>query len=116
MLPWTRFIGSIPVIWALGIEQEHYAIDKTKLGIPISTESIYDRFWTNINYRTLISRSQSNYVKPAINLAKQYLKNYNGESIDQLYSNVELVFWGCDPILRKDFAALTHRFVEVILL
>lgn len=112
LLPWTKFIGSTPVIWSLGIEEEHYAIEKTKFGIPISTDGIYDRFWNNVNYKTIIGRSKNNYITPTINLMKKYIKNYDYDNIDDLYLNIELLFWGGDSILRNNFAKLTNRFIE----
>lgn len=46
---------------------------------------------------------------------KKYIKNYQtDDDIDDLYSNVKLLFWGGDSILRNNFASLTQRFVEVI--
>ncbi|XP_015109949.1 UDP-glucuronosyltransferase 1-8 [Diachasma alloeum] len=112
LIPWARFISSNPVVWALGINEEHYAVQKTKMGIPIFTEGIYERFWANVNTQRVIARVESNFVNPGLKIAGKYVSNV-GDTLDELYSNVELLLWGGDPILRTDFASLTQRFVEV---
>ncbi|XP_011303100.1 UDP-glucuronosyltransferase 1-8 [Fopius arisanus] len=112
LIPWARFISSNPVVWALGINEEHYAVQKTKMGIPIFTEGIYERFWANVNTQRVIAHVESNFVNPAMKIATKYVSNVD-DTLDELYSNVELFLWGGDPILRTDFASLTQRFVEI---
>nr|UEN71110.1 UDP-glucosyltransferase 338F1 [Meteorus pulchricornis] len=113
LLPWTRFIGSIPIIWAEGHEEEYYAIEKLRMAIPIRTESFVDRFWSHIQVRAIISHAENHYVNAALKLTKKYLSSLQHFSLHELYSDVELFLWGSDHVLRSEFATLSHRLVEI---
>lgn len=113
LLPWTRLIKSIPVIWSVGEDDEYYAIDKLKMAISTQTLGILDRFWANIHLRAVVSHAEGNYVPSALKSVQKYLPETKETSLDELYGDVELFLWAADPILRSEFATLTHRLVEV---
>ncbi|KAK0167975.1 hypothetical protein PV327_001821 [Microctonus hyperodae] len=113
LLPWARYINSIPVIWAQGQEEEYYAIENLRMAIPIQTNNFLDRFWSHIQFRAVVSHAENNYVMSALKLTRKYLNNLEETSLDKFYSDVELLLWGYDHVLRSDFATLTQRLVEV---
>lgn len=52
------------------------------------------------------------YVTPALKLVDKYLPN-EGETLDNLYNDVDLVFWGGDTVLRYDVASVSQMLIEV---
>lgn len=82
------------------------------MALPTLKGSFWSRISTNLAWGSISSNVLSNYVTPAIQIAKKHLNNLN-ISRDNLYSDVRLVLWGADTILRTDFASLTQMLVEV---
>ncbi|KAK2583946.1 hypothetical protein KPH14_001205 [Odynerus spinipes] len=112
LLPWIKSIDSIPVVLTRNAYEEIYAFERTGVALPILQNSFWSRVSTNLAWRSISSKVESNYVKPAFKLAKEHLPNVPIEQ-DNLYSDVRLVLWGADTVLRKDFASLTEMLVEV---
>ncbi|XP_057321404.1 putative UDP-glucuronosyltransferase ugt-58 [Microplitis mediator] len=113
LIPWAKSIESIPVIWALGQEDEYYAVEKSRMAIPFQTAKFFDRFLINLNLKSISSYAQNNYVNQALKLIKTYIKNFQDTKLDDLYSDVKVFLWGGDPILRVNFAPLTHQLIEI---
>ncbi|XP_046821607.1 UDP-glucuronosyltransferase 2B14-like [Vespa crabro] len=112
LLPWIKSIDSIPVILTRNAYEEVYAFERTGVALPILKGSFWRRIFMNFAWRSTSSNIQSNYVTPAFHIAKKYLTNLE-LSQDNLYSDVRLVLWGADSILRMDFASLTQMLVEI---
>ncbi|XP_034940732.1 2-hydroxyacylsphingosine 1-beta-galactosyltransferase-like [Chelonus insularis] len=113
LIPWTLNIDSIPVIWADGYEEELYVIHNSKMAIPIYTSGVIERFWSHLNMKTEIANIEGNYVFPAIKITQRYLSHASRNLLDEWYSDVKLFLWGSDPVVRLNFAPLTHRLVEI---
>lgn len=113
LLPLAKHIKSIPVIWIQNPDEELYAFECTNVGLPVHNGG----FWSSFSKTILLKRSifsdvKNNYLIPAIRLAVESLSSVNID-LEHLYSNVRLVLWGGDRVLRSDFASLTELFVEV---
>lgn len=105
-------MNAIPVIWARGLTEEIYAFDQTKVALPINNGGFFSTLFSHVNTRILANSARNNYIKPALQLVSKHLSNVDTD-MERLYSSVNLVLWGADPILRVPGAPLTQFFVEV---
>lgn len=112
LLPFAKHIGSIPVIWIKNSDEELYAFECTGVALPIHNGGFWSRLSTSFSGRTIFSTAKNGYISPALRLATKYLSDINID-LEHLYSDVRLVLWGGDTVLRSDFASLTELFVEV---
>lgn len=112
MLPWVKSIESIPVLLTRHSYEEIYTVERTGAALPILQGSFWTRILANLAWKSISSNIENYYVTQAFKLAKERLQNVHIEQED-LYSDVRLVFWGADTILRMDFASLTQMLVEV---
>lgn len=100
------------MVLTYGPEEDLYAVQRTRVALPLHTGGLWSGFWSNADSRSVIAYTDSNYVGPALQLAKQHLPDIE-INFEESYSKVELIMSAGDPILRSDFALLGHRFVEV---
>lgn len=112
LLPFVKHIVSIPVIWMKNPDEELYAFECTRVALPIHSGGFWSRLLTSFSGRTIFSTAKNDYLTPVLRLATKYLPNVNID-LEHLYSDVRLVLWGGDTVLRSDFASLTELLVEV---
>lgn len=112
MLPWIKSFDSIPVILTRNTYEEIYVFDRTGVALPILKDGFWSRIFSNLAWRYISSNVESSFITPAFRMAKKHLTDLE-ISQDDLYSDVRLVFWGADSILRMEFASLTQMLVEV---
>ncbi|XP_072767075.1 uncharacterized protein [Anoplolepis gracilipes] len=112
LLPFVKYIESIPVIWIKNPDEELYAFECTKVALPIHNGGVWSRLSTSFAGRSIVSTTKNGYLTPALKLATKYLPDVNFD-LDHLYSDVRLVLWGADTVLRSNFAFLTQLLVEV---
>lgn len=112
LLPFAKHIGSTPVIWVKNSDEELYAFECTKVALPVHRGGFWSRLSTSFSGRSIFSTIKNDYLTPALRLANNYLPDVNLD-LEHLYSDVRLVLWGGDKVLRSDFASLTELFVEV---
>ena len=82
------------------------------MALPVHENTFIHNFVDNLNLKYLIYSLEKNYIS----LAQKFLREKsvgNNLPINELYSNVQLVLWGADPILRVNFALLTQLVAEV---
>lgn len=107
-----KYIESIPVIWVGNPDEELYAFECTGIALPVHSGGFWSRLSTSFSGKSIFSTAKNNYVIPTLRLAAKYLPNVNVD-LEHLYSNIRLVLWGADTVLRSNFASLTQLFVEV---
>lgn len=112
LLPWIKSIDSIPVILTRNSYEEIYVFERSGVALPILKDGFWSRIFNNLAWRYISSNIESNFVTPAFRIAKKHLTDLE-ISQDDLYSDVRLVFWGADSILRMEFASLTQMLVEI---
>lgn len=112
LLPWTASVSSIPVIYARGHNQELYVFVKTGMALPVHETGLLQSFIENLNLKFYMYSIDSNYVSTTQKMIQKKLPNADN-SLVNLYSNVQLVLWGADPILRMNSALLTQLVAEV---
>ncbi|XP_015598027.1 UDP-glucuronosyltransferase 2B1 [Cephus cinctus] len=112
LLPWVKHVGSIPVIWSRGIDDELYTFQKTEMALPIHRDGIWSRLIELMRARSILSSTDDSYVFPALKLVQKFLPDLHIKP-ETLYSDVTLVFWGADYVLRSDFALLSRSLVEI---
>ncbi|EZA46922.1 hypothetical protein DMN91_004846 [Ooceraea biroi] len=112
LLPFVRHIESIPVIWVGDPDEELYAFECTGVALPIHSGGFWSRLSTSFAGKSIFSNTKSNYLAPALRLATKYLPDINID-LDHLYSDVHLVLWGADTVLRSNFASLTQSLIEI---
>lgn len=112
LIPWAKLIGSIPVIWIRNTDEEFYVFEVTGAALPVQNAGFLSRLGASLARRTLLCTARDDYVYHALRIVEQYVSdtNYNWE---HLYSDVRLILWGRDVVLRSDFASLTQYLVEV---
>lgn len=115
MLPFVKYIESIPVIWIKNPDEELYAFECTGVALPIHSGGFWSRLSTSFAGRSIFSAVKQDYLIPALKLATKYLPDVKFD-LDHLYSDVRLVLWGADTVLRSSFAVLTQFLVEVCIL
>lgn len=112
LLPFVKYIESIPVIWIKNPDEELYAFECTKVALPIHSGGFWSRLSTSFAGRSIFSTVKNSYLTPALKLSTTYLPDVNFD-LDHLYSDVRLVLWGADTVLRSNFAFLTQLLVEI---
>lgn len=112
MLPLAKHIESIPIIWVKNPDEELYAFECTRVALPVHSGGFWSSLSTSFSGKSLFSSVKNDYLTPAIRLAVEFLPFVNID-LEHLYSDVRLVLWGGDTVLRSDFASLTELFVEV---
>ncbi|XP_011063614.1 PREDICTED: UDP-glucuronosyltransferase 1-2-like [Acromyrmex echinatior] len=112
LLPFAKHIESIPVIWIKNPDEELYAFECTRVALPVHSGGFWSRLSTSFSGRTIFSTVKNDYLTPALRLAIKHLPNINID-LEHLYSDVRLVLWGGDTVLRSDFASLTELLVEI---
>ncbi|XP_070172414.1 2-hydroxyacylsphingosine 1-beta-galactosyltransferase isoform X1 [Polyergus mexicanus] len=112
LLPFVKHIGSIPVIWITNPDEELYAFKCTGVALPIHSGGFWSRLSTSFAGRSIFSTAKNGYLTPTLKLATKYLSDVNFDLV-HLYSDVRLVLWGADTVLRSNFAFLTQLLVEV---
>ncbi|XP_071553594.1 uncharacterized protein [Temnothorax nylanderi] len=112
LLPFAKHIGSIPVIWIKNSDEELYAFECTRVALPVHTGGFWSRLSTSFLGRSIFSAAKNDYLVPALRLTAKHLPDVNID-LEHLYSDVRLVLWGADTVLRSDFASLTDLLVEV---
>ncbi|XP_016839145.1 UDP-glucuronosyltransferase 1-5 [Nasonia vitripennis] len=112
LLPWTASVSSIPVIYARGHNQELYVFVKTGMALPVHETGLLQSFIENLNLKFYMYSIESNYVSATHKMIQKKLPNIDN-SLANLYSNVQLVLWGADPILRMNSALLTQLVAEI---
>ncbi|XP_032679893.1 UDP-glucuronosyltransferase 1-6-like [Odontomachus brunneus] len=112
LLPWVRHIESIPVIWIGNPEEEVYAFENTGVALPMRSGGFWTRIWMRFDEHFLFHNVKINYHFHILRLLTKYLPNANNDIKDD-YSDVRLVLWGADTVLRSSFASLTQLLVEI---
>lgn len=112
LLPFAKHIESIPVIWIKNPDEELYAFECTRVALPIHSGGFWSRLSTSFAGRSIFSTVKNGYLTPALKLTTIYLPDVNFD-LDHLYSDVRLVLWGADTVLRSNFAFLTQLLVEI---
>jgi len=112
LLPFAKLIESIPVIWIKNPDEELYAFECTRVALPVHSGGFWSRLSTSFSGKTIFSTVKNDYLTPALRLAIKHLPDINID-LEHLYSDVRLVLWGGDTVLRSDFASLTELLVEV---
>ncbi|XP_011642023.1 UDP-glucuronosyltransferase 1-7C-like [Pogonomyrmex barbatus] len=112
LLPFVKHIGSIPIIWIKTLDEELYAFECTRVALPIHNGGFWSRLLTSFAGKSIFSAAKNDYLIPALRLTVKYLPDVNID-LEHLYSDVRLVLWGSDTVLRSDFASLTQLFVEI---
>lgn len=111
-MPWTKFINSIPVIWAQDPDEEFYTFHRAGVALPVHSSGFWSGLYNSFSSKSVASSVETNYALPALRLAEKYLKDFEG-NLQTFYSDVDLVLWNMDPILRSDYAYLTPLLVDV---
>ncbi|XP_011873448.1 PREDICTED: UDP-glucuronosyltransferase 1-7C-like [Vollenhovia emeryi] len=112
LLPFAKHIGSTPVIWMQNSDEELYVFECTRVALPVHNGGFWSRLSTSFSGRTIFSAAKNDYLIPALRLVAKHLPDVNVD-LEHLYSDVRLVLWGGDAVLRSDFASLTELLVEV---
>ncbi|XP_033340704.2 UDP-glucuronosyltransferase 2A3 [Megalopta genalis] len=112
LLPWSRVIQSIPVIWTRNRDEEIYVFEYTGTALPVQSAGLWTRLRTSLSRRSIFSTARDEYTAYALRMGGKYLPE-TGFNLDNLYTDVRLILWGGDVILRSDFAPLTPLIVEV---
>ncbi|XP_020282917.1 UDP-glucuronosyltransferase 2B30-like [Pseudomyrmex gracilis] len=113
LLPFVRHIDSIPVIWIQNSDEELYAFESTGVALSVNNGSFFSRLATTFAARSVYSNAKNNYLSPALRLVCKYLTCDANVEFDRLYSDVRLVLWGADTVLRSNFASLTEMLVQI---
>lgn len=79
----------------------------------MSSGSFWTRLWTRLDEHFLSRAVKINYHPHVLRLVTKYLPNVDDADIKDDYSDVSLVLWGADTVLRSSFASLTQLLVEV---
>lgn len=108
-----KHIDSIPVIWIQNPDEELYAFESTGVALSVNNDSFFSRLATTFAARSVYSNAKNNYLSPAVRLVCKYLTCDANIEFDRLYSDVRLVLWGADTVLRSNFASLTELLVQV---
>ena len=114
-MPWTASIPSIPVIWARGQNEELYVFVKTGMALPVHETGLLQSFIENLNLKYFLYIIENNYIAPTQKMIYKSIPKAETTMVN-LYSSVQLVLWGADPILRVNSALLTPLVAEVHLL
>lgn len=93
-------------------DEELYAFECTNVALPIHSGGFWSRLSKSFAGRSILSAAKNGYLTPALKLTTKYLPDVNFD-LDHLYSDVRLVLWGADTVLRSNFAFLTQLLVEV---
>lgn len=93
-------------------EEELYVFEYTGAALPVQSAGFWTRLWTSTTRRSTFSTVRDEYAVYALQIAKKYLP-HTSLNIDNLYTDVRLILWGADVVLRSDFAPLTQLIVEV---
>ena len=112
LLPWAKSIESIPAVWTRNRDEELYVFEYTNAAWPVQSAGLWTRLWTSFLRRTKFSTTRDEYVAYALRIAGKYLPD-TGLNLDNLYTDLRLILWGSDVILRSDFVPLTQLIVEV---
>ncbi|XP_015438206.1 PREDICTED: uncharacterized protein LOC107193316 [Dufourea novaeangliae] len=112
LIPWTRNIRSIPVIWTRNRDEEVYVFEYMGAALPVQSDGFWTRLRTSFSRRSIFSAARDKYAAYALRIAGKYLPD-TGLNLDNLYADVRLILWGADVLLRSDFAPLTQLIVEV---
>ncbi|XP_012542401.2 UDP-glucuronosyltransferase 2B4 [Monomorium pharaonis] len=111
LLPLTKHIESIPVIWIKNPDEELYAFECTRVALQVHSGGFWSSVLTSFSGKSLFSAVKNDYLVPVIRLAIESLSV--NIDLEHLYSDVRLVLWGGDTVLRSDFASLTDLLVEI---
>ncbi|XP_076248837.1 UDP-glucuronosyltransferase 2A2 [Calliopsis andreniformis] len=112
LIPWTKTIESIPVIWTRNRDEEVYVFEYTGAALPVQNTGFWTRLRTSFSQRSIFSTARDEYAAYALRIAGKYLPE-TGLNLDNLYADVRLILWGGDVVLRSDFAPLTQLIAEV---
>lgn len=102
---------SIPVIWIGNPDEELYTFEYTRVALPVHSGGFWSRLSTALTGRSIFSATRNDYQIPALRLTTKYISDWH--DFEHLYSDVRLVLWGGDRVLRSDFASLTELLVVV---
>lgn len=86
--------------------------ESTGAALPVQNAGFWTRLWTSFSRRSIFSAARDEYAAYALRIAGKYLPD-TGLNLDNLYADVRLILWGCDVVLRSDFAPLTQLIAEV---
>lgn len=112
LIPWAKFIGSIPVIWTRNPDEDLYVFEVTGSALPIQTAGFWARLSAAGTRRSVLSTARDDYGTNALRVAEQHIPDVTLTTAT-LYSDVRLILWGSDVILRSNFASLTQYIVEI---
>ncbi|KYN04395.1 PREDICTED: uncharacterized protein LOC108772854 [Cyphomyrmex costatus] len=113
VLPYAKHFGSIPIIWIKNPDEELYVFECTRVALPLHTSSgIWSRISTSFSRRSIFSTIKNNYFIPVLREVNHFIRDVNID-LEYHYSNVRLVLWGGDPVLRSDFASLTELLLVI---
>ncbi|XP_053971741.1 UDP-glucuronosyltransferase 2B19-like [Hylaeus volcanicus] len=112
LIPWTKSIESIPVIWTRNRDEEVYVFEYTGAALPVQNAGFWSRLRTIFTRRSIFSAGRDDYATYALRIVGKYLPDTD-VNLDNLYGDVRLILWGADTVLRSDFAPLTQLIVEV---
>ncbi|XP_012262481.2 uncharacterized protein LOC105689782 [Athalia rosae] len=112
VLPWAKQFKLIPVVWTQGSEAETYTFYHSGIALPIFRGGFWSRLSHLLEIRSTRINFDNNYVTPALELVGKYLPDIIN-TLDNFYADVDLVFWGSDPILRSEISPLSQLLVEI---
>ncbi|XP_058788616.1 UDP-glucuronosyltransferase 1A8-like [Phymastichus coffea] len=112
LLPWASSINSIPVIWARGHDEELYVFIKTGMALPVHQSGLIQGIFENVNLKFNLWSIDRNYIGPTQQMMKEKMPQGDAP-LNNLYSSVQLVLWGADPVLRMNSAPLTQLIPEI---
>ncbi|XP_076170555.1 UDP-glucuronosyltransferase 2B7 [Ptiloglossa arizonensis] len=112
LIPWSKAIDSIPVIWMRNQDEEVYVFKSTCAALLVQNAGFWTRLRTSFSRRSIFSTARYECAAYALRVAGKYLPDAD-LNLDNLYANVRLILWGADNLLRSDFAPLTQLIVEV---
>lgn len=81
------------------------------MALPVHESGFMQSFIENLNLKYYLYSVESSYVSPMMSIISE--KFPLSDSLTNLYSNVQLILWGADPILRVNSALLTQLIAEV---
>lgn len=84
----------------------------TGVALPVHNGGFWSRLTTSFTGRSISSVAKNHYLVPALQLIARHLPDINID-LEHLYTDVRLVLWSADTVLRSDFASLTQLLVEV---